>query len=150
MRHLCFTLLFFLVLHPNLNSQIEDEKAIIKLIEDETKAFCKNSLADVVKMYWILDSKTIKFVSLPDGVHKESNAEDMLTETSIPPENHATFQNTEYNIGIQGDMAFLTYQQVATLEDGQKIYSHEMRVLERREGNWKIHIASLHLFVPPG
>lgn len=148
MRPLSFTLLLFLVSHPNLNSQTDDEKAIIKLVEDETKAFCKLSLADVVKEFWILDSQTIKFVSLPDGLHKESNAEDMLTETSVPPENHATFANSAYNIRVSGEMAFLTYTQVATLENGARVHSHEMRVMEKVEGRWKIHIASMHLFNP--
>jgi len=148
MKPLSFTLLLFLVSHPSLNSQTDDEKAIIKLVEEETKAFCKLSLADVVKEFWILDSQTIKFVSLPDGLHKESNAEDMLTETSTPPENHATFANSDYNIRVSGDMAFLTYTQVATLENGAKVHSHEMRVLEKDDGKWKIHIASMHLFNP--
>jgi ketosteroid isomerase-like protein len=150
MRLYCFSFLFFLVSHPNLKSQTDNENAIIQVVENETKAFCKNSLADVVKTYWILDEKTIKYVTHPDGFHKVSNAADMLSETEAPPESHATFANSDYHIGIKGNMAFLTYTQVATLDDGAKVHSHEMRILENVDGKWKIHNASIHLFTPPG
>ena len=132
----------------SLYSQSPDELALIAVVENETKAFCKIPLSEVVKIYWVLDEKTLKFDSYPDGTHYVSTAADLLNETEVPPENHAIFSNSEYNYKVIGDMAFLTYLQLVTMADGTKIYSHESRVLERTEGVWRIHISSTHFFDP--
>jgi hypothetical protein len=60
-----------------------------------------------------------------------------------------TFANSDYNIQRIGTMAWVTYKQ-ATKDASGKIVteSHEMRVLERSSGIWKIVALSSHHFVP--
>lgn len=125
-----------------------EEAAIRALLEAETKTFCNASLSEVGKQHWILDDKTILNVSMPDGTHLQMTKDDILDATETPPPNHATFANKDFRFSIQGDIAFVTYTQTATLADGSRISSHEMRILEKVNGTWKIHISSVHQFVP--
>ena len=45
-------------------------------------------------------------------------------------------------------MAFATYDQAFGLPDGQKIHTHELRVLEKEGGQWLIVAMSVHEYKP--
>lgn len=148
MTRFFLSLTLFLATLAGAGAQNADETAIQQLLEAETNAFTKMSFADVVKKFWILDEKTIANVSMPDGTHLSMSAAQMLESDVVPPEGHATFKNTEWKFRISGDVAFVTYTQMVTLEDGARIGSHEMRFLEKVNGEWKLHMSSVHQFIP--
>lgn len=54
-----------------------------------------------------------------------------------------------YKFTIQGNMAFVAYDQAATTADGKVTKSREHRVLVRKDGQWKIQ-ACLIFFNPEG
>jgi hypothetical protein len=60
----------------------------------------------------------------------------------------ATFTNSNYLISVKGDMAWSSHDQVGTVKDGSKTYTHEMRILEKIGGAWKIVGMSVHVYKP--
>jgi antirestriction protein ArdC len=133
-----------------LLAQHPEATAIQKTIEAETQAQLTESLAEVAKKYWILDDKTVRCISYVDGTTYQHKAADLLTETEIPPVSHATFEKTNFVIEVVGDIAYVTNHQVVNLaEEGQnQQFSHEIRVLEKVNGQWKIHLLSAHQYDP--
>lgn len=128
--------------------QSADETAIIALLQQAVKDRTTLSLAEVVKKHWILDDKTALSISLRDGAHFQFNAEQLQQQTISPPPDHAEASRDNFVVKVEGNMAFATCQGKATLkETGNTLYFFEIRVLEKMNGVWKIHISSLHEYV---
>jgi hypothetical protein len=128
-----------------LHAQTEED-AIKAVVYAETEAFSKKSVADMAKEFWILDEKTIMMVTLVDGTTLQMTTSDILEQTSVPPESHATFVKSNFRIQVLGAMAYVAYDQVVTLsaeEGGGKVLSHEIHVMEKVAGVWKIHASAV-------
>lgn len=52
------------------------------------------------------------------------------------------FANSNYNIRINGNMAWATYDQKITQQDKSTVVSHEVRSLEKINGNWLIAVVA--------
>lgn len=141
-----FSLLVTFLLAFTLIHAQTDEDAIKAVIQAETEAFSKKALADVAKEFWIVDDKMVMMVTLVDGTTLQLYKADVLENTSVPPESHATFVKSNYVIQVAGNMAYASHDQVVTLapeEGGGKVNSHELRVLEKVNGVWKIHASAV-------
>ena len=55
---------------------------------------------------------------------------------------------SNHNVRINGNMPFATYDQAFGLPDGQKIQTHELRVLEKEGGRWLTVATSVHEYKP--
>ena len=80
MKSYLLTNVLFLLCLGSLFGQKNEEAAIQKLLENETEAFTKMSLADVVKTYWVMDDKTVANVTMPDGNHIHMILDDLLSQ----------------------------------------------------------------------
>lgn len=49
---------------------------------------------------------------------------------------------------IHGNNAWVSHDEVSTATDGTKSYSHEIRILEKINGQWKLVGQSIHLYKP--
>jgi hypothetical protein len=132
-----------------LFSQSEEEK-IKELLNAETEDFTKMAFAEVVKKHWILDDKAMVLVTMPDGNHVIEKKEELLADLAVPPAGHAQVQKSDYQFFINGNTALVTFTQVVTTEEGDKVNSHEIRYLEKLDGTWKIRVSSVHQFTPKG
>lgn len=54
--------------------------------------------------------------------------------------------NSNYNMSIHGDYAWASHDEVSTAKDGVKSYSHEIRMLEKVRGVWKLVGQSIHVY----
>jgi hypothetical protein len=120
-----------------------DEEAIRQRIQEETDDFCKMSIADLSRKHWILDDKTFKVVTLSDGLTFLHKKDDILQDISIPPAGHATTEKADYIISITGNTAYAYHHETATLENGVKLTAHQVRILEKVDGVWKIHASTV-------
>ena len=146
-----FTLLLslFIVAATASFAQTADEAELKKLIESETEAFTRMSLADVCKTYWTLDENSILNVTILGGNVFQIKKEDVVQNTEAPPAGHAVAVKSNFHYVIIGDMASATYDQVVTItETGDKVYSRELHIFHRVNGVWKIHLSSVHQFTP--
>jgi hypothetical protein len=125
------------------------EDSIKTLLIQETAAYLVLPFSEMLDKYWVLDDDSSFFISLPDGSIMSANAEVLKHFDSVPDERHTVVEKTEFNIVVVGDRAYTTHTQTV-LRSGatDKQYSHELRLLRRVNGCWKIHSASGHHFIP--
>lgn len=128
-----------------LYSQAIEEAAIKAVIEAETQAFVNKSFAEVARLYWILDEKTLLNVTASDGTDVQVVADDIRSRQEVPPPNHALVEKSNFRFIINGNMAAATNEQVVTIQEtGFKLYSSEVRFMEKVDGQWRIHRSSVH------
>ena len=129
--------------------QEAEEARLREVIEQETKGFVNNSFAAIAEKYWIMDAQTVLNVTGPDGSNEQVFKEDIENRTEVPPPNHATPVKSNYQYLINGDMAVVTYDQGVSFPGTDFILrSTEIRVLEKVNGDWKIHLSSVHHYFP--
>ncbi|MGI4737767.1 MAG: hypothetical protein ACRYG7_21575 [Janthinobacterium lividum] len=56
--------------------------------------------------------------------------------------------NANYKMHISGSTAWVSHEEESTAKDGQKTYSHEVRMLEKVAGHWKLVGQSIHQYTP--
>jgi len=56
--------------------------------------------------------------------------------------------NSNYKMSIHGDHAWVSHDEISTAKDGEKTYSHEIRILEKVDGQWKLVAQSIHAYLP--
>jgi hypothetical protein len=126
-----------------------DEEAIVQLLEAETAYFLDHSMAEVVQQFWVLDEHTrMNIFNGTNLIVLTLDKEDMLAMTEKPPASHATIQKSNHKVYVNGNMGFESHDQLATMQDGYRQISHELRILERVNGVWKIHVSTVQIFSP--
>jgi hypothetical protein len=133
-------------------TQSVDELAIKTTIEAETAAYLEKSFSKVLEEFWLVDDNTTIDASTPDGGHFHLTKAELLQAPDIIPESgQSTTKKYDYHVLIDGNTAYVTFsQEVNMLEDGQKIYSHEIRILNKVGEKWRIHNSSVHQYLPRG
>lgn len=127
-------------------AQSADEAAIKKVIEAETAAWHAGDLKAQMAC-WQVQAYSRGLISAGGGAHYDLSAEMMKKSQPLTPTG-ATSTNTNYLISVKGDMAWSSHDQVNTEKDGSKTFSHEMRILEKIGGAWKIVGMSVHVYKP--
>lgn len=145
-QHLLLLLSFAQLSFSFASAQSADEAAIKKVIEAETAAWNAGNLQGQMAC-WQVQPYSRGLVSTADGTHFDLTAE-MMKKAEPIAANGATATNSNYLISIKGDMAWSSHNQVTTAKDGSKSYSHEMRILEKIAGAWKIVGMSVHVYKP--
>jgi ketosteroid isomerase-like protein len=143
--------LFFSLASPIHAQSNQDETAIIALIQAETDAFAHESLYDVTKRYWILDSHSVRCVSFMDGNNYQHRYLDLIDSKIDPPTNNVTFTQKDFKVQINGNFATVTFIQDATMtEEGmeERVCTRETVVVEKVKSEWRIHMKSVHHFKP--
>ena len=56
--------------------------------------------------------------------------------------------NSNYKMHVAGNTAWVSHEEESIAKDGQKTYSHEVRMLEKVAGHWKLVGQSIHQYVP--
>lgn len=128
--------LFFVSITTLVFAQNVDETAIKTVIEKETASWLAAD-ADGHASCWEIKPYTRLFVSEADGKHHVISPE-MLRNAKQYMGGGGKSENSNYNIVVNNLTAWATYDQVKTTEKGEKNYSHEVRMLEKIAGNWKI------------
>lgn len=132
-------------------AQSAEEEKIKQLLQKETDSFSQMSIADLIRTYWIMDEQTMMNVSFPDGNHLHYTLQDLLAVTTPATGGNGTkVEKYDYRFTIVNDIAFVTFSQKTTTGDGDNVYSHESRFLQKQGGEWKIHASSVHQYTPKG
>jgi hypothetical protein len=130
-----------------LTAQSADESAIQKVCEAETRAWLEKDAATFNNCWQIRPYSRI-IVTTEDGQTFSIGADQLKAATT---ENMAgdggTFANSNYQIHVDGNSAWTTYDEVKTDAAGAHP-SYEMRLLEKVNGVWKIVGMSVHHYKP--
>jgi hypothetical protein len=138
--------LFISLLATNLFAQTVDEKAIKEVIERETTTWRAGDAKGHADCWEVRPYSRI-FVSLLDGTHIDVKPETMK-QSSEAMGGGGSSVNTNYKIAVSGNSAWANFDEETTNKDGSKGYSHEMRMLEKVNGKWKIVGESVHYYKP--
>lgn len=130
-----------------LHAQSADEAAIKQAIEAETRTWHAGDMA-ANRAFWHIQPYSVAMISMPDGTHFKLGAEEMKKPDPAVMGSRAVSVNTNYLISVQGTSAWSSHDQVTTSPDGQKTYTHELRMLEKISGTWKIVGMSVHVYKP--
>ena len=129
-----------------------DEAAIKTVIEKETRSF-DNADAEGMIVCWANTAYASSLVYYGGGIFYQTNPKlDLPTRyrtlmTGATPDG-SSFSNTGYVIHINQNSAFVYYDQNNTAKDGSKTYAHEVRNLEKIDGQWKIIYVGRVFYTP--
>lgn len=117
------------------------EAAIKDVLNKETEAFANRDAKKMIS-YWHVIPQTTMFVFLPGEQVYYKKAGDMTTEkmqqSMSGPPFKSNVDRTDWNIYINGASAYVTFEQVSTIEGQGTSHSHETRYMEKVSGEWKI------------
>lgn len=125
-----------------VHAQSADEMAIQKVCETETRAWLAAD-ATTFNNCWQVRPYTRILVTTEEGQTMAISADQMKAVTASAMGGSGTFVNSNYLFHIEGNSAWVTYDEVKTDAKGAHP-SHEMRLLEKANGQWKIVGMSVH------
>lgn len=144
------TLFAFLILLPSFyarSQKAQDSIAIKKLLEKEAATWRTGDVKAHADC-WSVQPYSRILVSTADG-----NCYDVPPENVISPPagtmgkgGHAVLSN--YTFSIKKKHAWVSHDEVSVAVDGNKTYSHELRLLEKIKGKWKLVGQSIHIYKP--
>jgi hypothetical protein len=136
-------LLAYTFAHSQSNN---DSVAIVKLLEKAAITF----RAGDAKAYadcWHVQPYSVIFISTTDGKSIEIPAE-ALGKPSSASGQGGFATATNYRMSIHKDNGWTSFDEISTSKDGTKSYSHEIWMVEKINGGWKLVAASLHFYKP--
>jgi len=128
-----------IALQSQSSALTDDEAAIIKVIETESKHFWGRNFKKWKKT-WVQEDHVRWTVATKDGVRQFigwedwSNEVESLFESSPEPEPYDDVKKSNYKFRIYGDGALVLFDQMAETP------SRELRIMEKQDGKWKIAV----------
>lgn len=138
---ICFTLLLC-----SCQSKMNDEQAIQQVLEKESATWRAGDFKGHSECWHIQPYSRI-LVSTPSGATFDVPPE-LMKDPNAKMGDGGSSQNSNYKMSIHGDYAWVSHEEVSTAKDGQKTYSHEVRMLEKVAGEWKLVGQSIHAYNP--
>ena len=133
----------FCVLLVSCNSTIDDEKAIIKVLEKESATW-RSGDSEAHASCWNIQPYSKILVSTSDGIAIDIPPAAMIAP--IKNSSGGSSKNSNYNIKIDKSIAYVSHDEESTDRKGVKTYSYEIRLLEKFNGNWKLVGQSIHAY----
>jgi hypothetical protein len=142
MRNLIISIIFSLAATFVANAQSADETAIKKVCEAETRAWLDKDLT-TFNNCWLVQPYSRAVVTTEEGQIINISGAQMQGLQAEAMGGEGTFTNSNYQIHVDGNMAWAYYDEVKTDSKG-KHSSYEFRMLEKVNGVWKIVAMSVH------
>jgi hypothetical protein len=128
-------------------SQSADESAIKQLVEKESATWRSGDIKGHADCWAIKPYSKIVF-SFADGSFFDVAPELMLNPPANMIGQGGSSTNTNYNINISGNNAWMTYNEESTAKDGIKTFTLELKILEKISNEWKLVAQSIHAYKP--
>jgi hypothetical protein len=135
------------LLFKSTYAQINDTTAIKALLEKESVTW---RAADVKghSSCWYIQPYSRILVSTADGHCYDVPPMQMMNHSADMMGKGGFAINSNFTFSIQGKSAWVSHDEVSTAADGTKSFSHEIRMLEKIKGQWKLVGQSIHLYKP--
>jgi len=124
-----------------------DTTAIKQLLEKESAAWRAGDVQAHANCWYIQPYSKI-LVSTPDGKTYDIPPSFMIHPKADAMGKGGSSVNTNYLMSIHGNDAWVSHDEVSTAKDGTKSYSHEIRLLEKINNEWKLVGQSIHVYKP--
>lgn len=132
----------------SLHAQSKNDSAAIKtLLEKESKTWRSGDVKAHATCWQIRPYSRI-LVSLADGRCFDVPPQNMITPDPKQMDKGGSSTNSNYKFHVHGNEAWVSHDELSITPDGQKTYSHEIRMLEKIKGAWKLVGQSIHIYNP--
>ncbi|HEU4788722.1 MAG TPA: endo-arabinase [Flavobacterium sp.] len=125
------------------NPKTDDTQAIKNLLEKESSSWRLGD-SKTHAACWHIQPYSKILISTVDGKTLDIPPEDIIKP--IVNASGGTSINTNYKMSIHDDNAWVSHDEVSIAKDGKKTFSHEIRLLEKINGNWKLVGQSIHAY----
>jgi hypothetical protein len=125
------------------NPKVDDNQAIKSLLEKESSSWRLGD-SKTHAACWHIQPYSKILISTVDGKTLDIPAEDIIKP--IVNASGGTSKNTNYKMSIHDDNAWVSHDEVSIAKDGKKTFSHEIRLLEKINDNWKLVGQSIHAY----
>ncbi|QKJ64563.1 endo-arabinase [Flavobacterium sp. M31R6] len=125
------------------NSKTDDAQAIKSLLEKESSSWRLGD-SKTHAACWHIQPYSKILISTVDGKTLDIPAENIIKP--IANASGGTSINTNYKMSIHDDNAWVSHDEVSIAKDGKKTFSHEIRLLEKINGDWKLVGQSIHAY----
>ncbi len=125
--------------------KIDDEESIIQLLEKESFSWRAADLEGHADCWYIQPYSKI-LISNVNGISVDVPPNAIVNPKPESMGKGGYSRNSNYKMSIQEFNAWVSHDEVSTARDGKKTYSHEIRLLEKISGNWKLVGQSIHVY----
>lgn len=123
-----------------------EEAAIRQVLEQESATWRAGDVAGHAAC-WQLRPYSRILISTPAGQVIDVPPARMV-EPSPNMGQGGSSANANYKMAVSGSTAWVSHEEISTAKDGHKTYSHEIRMLEKVDGHWKLVGQSIHQYIP--
>lgn len=124
----------------------EESAAIRQVLETESSSWRAADFQTHADCWYIRPYGKI-LVSTTDGQTFDVPTE-LMHDPGAKMGDGGSSVNSNYKMSIHGDQAWVSHDEVSTAKDGRISYSHEIRILEKIDGRWKLVGQSIHMYKP--
>lgn len=134
-------------LSVSIYAQNNDTTAIKSLLEKEAATWRSGDVKGHADCWYIQPYSRI-LVSTTDGKCFDVPPDQVINPApgAMGKGGHAELSGLHFS--IQKRNAWVSHDEVSISADGSKSYSHEIRILEKIKGQWKLVGQSIHLYKP--
>ena len=146
MKSLLLSILLSITLF-NLQAQSKADTVLIKQLLEKESATWRSGDVKAHAACWHIQPYSRILVSTTDGKCYDVQPQTMLTTSSgMSKGGHA--ESSNYLFSVHGNDAWVSHDERSFAVDGVITYSHEIRILEKIKGEWKLVGQSIHLYKP--
>lgn len=126
---------------------LHDSTAIKQLLEKESSTWRSGDVKAHADC-WVVRPYSRILVSTAAGQCFDVPPASMIHPPEGMMSKGGSAANSHYLFSIQDNHAWVSHDEVSVAADGTKSYSHEIRMLEKVKGQWKLVGQSIHLYNP--
>lgn len=137
--------LFFIpsLLLLSCNSKVNESQAIKNLLEKESSSW-RSGDSKAHAACWHIQPYSKILISTVNG--KTFEVPPAAIIKPIVNASGGSSMNSNYKMSIHDDNAWVSHDEVSIAKDGKKTFSHEIRLLEKVNGDWKLVGQSIHAY----
>ena len=141
-------LLLFIFISVIANAQKTDDTTAIKQLLNKESATWRSGDAKAHADCWHMQPYSKILVSTIDGKALDVPPSIMVAPPAGMIGKGDTSERSNYSFSVHGNDAWVSHDEVSTSAEGIKSYSHEIRMLEKINGEWKLVGQSIHSYKP--
>lgn len=141
---LCTCLFFFI----SSRAQNGSDSTAIKLLLEKEAATWRSGDVKAHADCWYIQPYSRILVSTTDGKCFDVPPANVINPAAGNMGKGGFAVISNYLFSIHNDNAWVSHDEVSTATDGTKTWSHEIRLLEKIKGQWKLVGQSIHLYNP--
>jgi hypothetical protein len=127
--------------------QNNDTLAIKQLLEKESATWRAGDIQGHADCWFIQPYSKI-LVSLPNGKCYDIDPINIVHPAESMVGKGGSAINSNYKFSIHANDAWVSHDEKSTAKDGSVTFSHEIRLLEKINNQWKLVGQSIHIYVP--